>query len=380
MSLFRRNPNEVNFAGGSKNFSDVIKNTGDGNLLIWRQPEEDFNTNSTLIVNPGEEAIFIKNGEILQVFSNGSYELKTENYPFLSRIRNMLTGGISKYSCSVYYVRLAHSMEILWGTESPIQLRDPVQRIATSVKARGSYKIQIGNSRTFLTKLLGNSVQALDQSEIEKYFNEQFQQKIKSTLTRALKNSNEEILGICSEMDLFAEEIAPLIQEVFEEYGIKLVNFSISAMDIPEDDPNRQYLEEAYAKAREFDLMGGDRYRTIKGMEILENLSVNPGAGGIASAGAGLGMGMAAGSVIGDIAKNVFSPIEPSPRSQTPIQQPTNSRFVQNGVSQSATSPQQPTSEDPMEKLTKLKKMLDLGLIEQVEYDSVKKEILSKMM
>lgn len=379
MSLFRRNPNEVNFAGGSKNFSDVIKNTGDGNLLIWRQPEEDFNTNSTLIVNPGEEAIFIKNGEILQVFSNGSYELKTENYPFLSRIRNMLTGGVSKYSCSVYYVRLAHSMEILWGTESPIQLRDPVQRIATSVRARGSYKIQIRNSNIFLTKLLGNNVQALDQSEIEKYFNEQFQQKIKSTLTRALKNSNEEILGICSEMDLFAEEIAPLIQEVFEEYGIKLINFSISAMDIPEDDPNRQYLEDAYAKARELDIMG-ERYRTIKGMEILENLSVNPGAGGIASAGAGLGMGMAAGSVIGDIAKNVFSPIEPTPKPQTPVQHPTNSRFVQNGASQNTTAAQQQPSEDPMEKLTKLKKMLDLGLIEQAEYDSVKKEILSKMM
>lgn len=44
-------------------FLDAIKNTGDGNLLIWRQPEEDFNTNSVLIVNPGEEAIFIKMGK-----------------------------------------------------------------------------------------------------------------------------------------------------------------------------------------------------------------------------------------------------------------------------------------------------------------------------
>ena len=60
MSLFGRNPNEEFYNGGKKHWTDVIKNSGPGELLIWRQPEEDFNTNSTLIVMPGEQAIFIK--------------------------------------------------------------------------------------------------------------------------------------------------------------------------------------------------------------------------------------------------------------------------------------------------------------------------------
>lgn len=359
MSLFGKNPNEANYVGGTKHFLDVLKNSGNGNLLIWRQPEEDFNTNSVLVVNPGEEAIFINNGEIMSVFSSGRYELKTENYPFLSRIRNILSGGISTFNCIVYFVRKAHSMEILWGTDSPIQLRDPVQQIATSVRARGSYKVQIDNSTLFLTKMVGNNIQAIQQEDLPEYFSNQFQQKIKATLTRALKNSKEEIMGVCSEIDLFAEDIAPFIQEIFDEYGIKLVNFSISAMDIPQDDPNRQYLEAAYARSREYDILG-DKYRTVKGMEILENVSLNPGAGGIASAGAGIGMGMAAGSVMGDIAKTVLSPAQ-STANESP-------------------APATNSGDDCMEKLTKLKKMLDMGLIEQVEYDTMKKEILSKMM
>ena len=54
MGLFNnRNANESAYVGGKKHWVDVIKNSGDGNLLIWRQPEEDFNTNSTLIVMPG---------------------------------------------------------------------------------------------------------------------------------------------------------------------------------------------------------------------------------------------------------------------------------------------------------------------------------------
>ena len=95
MALFNKNPNETAYVGGKKHWTDVIKNSGSGELLIWRQPEEDFNTNSTLVVMPGEEAIFIKGGVIEQVFENGTYKLSTENYPFISRLRNAFSGGIS---------------------------------------------------------------------------------------------------------------------------------------------------------------------------------------------------------------------------------------------------------------------------------------------
>ena len=101
MALFGKNPNETAYTGGKKHWADVIKNTGPGELLIWRQPEEDFNTNSTLIVMPGEEAIFIKGGNIEEVFGNGTYKLSTENYPFISRLRNAFTGGISTFRSSV---------------------------------------------------------------------------------------------------------------------------------------------------------------------------------------------------------------------------------------------------------------------------------------
>ena len=88
MGLFSKNPNEAAFVGGKKHWTDVIKNSGPGELLIWRQPEEDFNTNSTLIVMPGEQAVFIKGGTVEQVFENGTYKLSTENYPFISRLKN----------------------------------------------------------------------------------------------------------------------------------------------------------------------------------------------------------------------------------------------------------------------------------------------------
>ena len=416
MSLFR-NPNEANYQGGKKHILESLKNSGPAGVLVWKQPEEDFNTHSVLTVNPGEEAVFVKNGEIVQVFPNGRYTLSTENYVFLSRLRNMLSGGISTFNCFVYFVRKADTQEILWGTDSPIQLRDPVQQIATSIKARGSYKIMVDDSVKFITRLMGTNLVQLKPGDLERYFSNQFQQSIKSTIAKGLKSSNEELLGICAELDTFAEKITPAIAQMLAEYGLKLQNFSISAMDIPEDDPNRQILEGAYARKREFDVMG-DRYQTIKGMEIMHDIANNEGqAGGMAGMGAGLGMGMGMGGAFGQMAGNMFqqNPYGQNPYGQNPYgqqpygqnpygqqpygqqpygQQPYGQQpYGQPGqqqqpgqqpgqpqMGQQPAQPQQPAApvEGPMEKLTRLKQMLDNGLISQAEYDAVKQQVLSQ--
>jgi len=393
---------------------NAISNEGDPSLLIWKSPVMDFNTNSVLIVNPGEAAVFIKNGQIMQEFESGRYELKTENWPFLSNLRNLLSGGQSVYTSEIYFVRKALSNEILWGTDSPIQLRDPVQRLQTSLRGRGSYKVTVDQAGLFITKLAGN-VRGFSPEDLDHYFYTQFQQKIKSAIATALKNSNEEILGVCSRLDEFATELTPVFANVLSEYGLKLENFTIHALDIPEDDPNRLKLEEAYVRSRELDIYG-DKYRMVKGMEILGDLANNQSeGGGLAGAGAGLGMGLAAGGAMGGLAREIFGgsqqpqqpygqpqqpygqpqqpygqPQQPYGQPQQPYGQPQQPYGQYGQPQQPYGQPQQPygqpqqpqgapAAEDPFEKLAKLKKMLDAGLIDQAEFDATKKSILSNM-
>jgi membrane protease subunit (stomatin/prohibitin family) len=370
MSLFNKNPNESEYAGGKKHWADVIKNSGPGDLLIWRQPEEDFNTNSTLIVMPGEEAVFIKGGVIEQTFDNGTYKLSTENYPFISRLRNAFTGGISTFNCVVYFVRKAHSMEILWGTSSPIQVRDKLLGIATKLRARGAYKIQVGNPQKFLTKLIGNNINIMDQQELlDEYFANKFQGKIKSSITRALNETQTELLGIEARLDEFAETVEPFFGVVFEDYGLKMIKFSIAALDIDDNELRRRYDEigmDAIEKMRNaqadrgvMDVLGND-WGKQQVTNILGTLAANPSSGGISAAGAGLGMGMAAGGVFGNMAQQMFSPIQ---------QQTPPPAAPQTGGD----------ANDPVATLKKLKEMLDLGLIGQAEFDAKKAEIMSKM-
>lgn len=329
MTLFGRNPNEAAYVGGRKHFTDVIKNTGPGNLLIWLNGEEDFNTNSTLIVAESEEALFFRDGIVEEVFDGGKYVLSTENYPFISRLRNLFSGGVSTFNCKVYFVRKAHSMEILWGTDSPIQVRDPVLRIATSVTARGAFKVQVDNSKLFLIKLLGNNVQQLTQEELTRYFRREFMQHIKSNIAKAIRESNEEILGICERQALLAETLTPILREPLANYGVRLVNFTIEAIDIPEQDPNRQKLEAAYANKGVMGILGNDWGRQ-QAKDILHDVANNPGAGGVAATGAGLGMGMVAGGVFNSMAQQMFAPMqEPRPEERPFPQAPSGGCFVQ---------------------------------------------------
>lgn len=371
MALFRKNANETEFTGGKKNWTDVIKNTGNGELLVWRQPEEDFNTKSTLIVMPGEEAIFIKGGTFEQVFENGTYTLSTENYPFLSRLRNAFSGGISTFNCVVYFVRKAHSFEIKWGTDSPIQVRDKLLGIATKLRARGAYKVQIDNSPKFLEKLIGNNIPFQFQEDLNKYFINEFQSKIKSVIAKALNESNTELLGIDARLDEFSDMIEPYMQDILTEYGLKCTKFSVAAIDIDDNEIRAKYDEigmenigkerAAYADKNVFGILGDDWARQ-QSVNILGDLANNPGSGGIAAAGAGIGMGMAAGGMFGGMAQQTFSP----PQNQQPAQVPPEGAAAK-------------AQDDPVTKLKQLKEMLDMGILNQEEFDAKKAEILSKM-
>jgi len=398
MALFAKNPNEEMYIGGKKHWTDVIKNSGPGELLIWRQPEEDFNTNSTLIVMPGEQAIFIKGGNIEQIFDSGTYKLNTENYPFISRLRNAFSGGISSFNCVVYFVRKADSQEIRWGTQSPVQVRDKVWGIRTEARARGAYKVRVANPALFLAKMLGNNVPYQEQYELENFFGSEFQGKIKSAVSTFLNAYEQELIGIDAYLDELSESIQPRIDEALKDYGLVCAKFSFEAIDIDTSkydqidvgtidatvDAKRRTTGYMVDKAG-LDILGNDWAR-VNAVGIMNSLANNPGAGGVAAAGAGMGMGIGAAGAFGAIAQTAFAPMTNNNMNQPNQFQggyPQDNRFVQQGATSNSNFQQAgavpDVSEDPVAVLEKAKKMLDAGLISQAEYDQKKAEILSRM-
>ena len=369
MGLFKKNPNEANYVGGKKHFVDIIKSSGnDGSnmpsdALIWRHPDEDFNTNSTLVVMPGESAIFVNNGNIEQVFGPNTYKLSTQNYPFISRLRNSVSGGISAFHCVVYFVRTNNSIELKWGTDTPILVRDKFLGVSTKIGARGAYQVRVSDPAVVLTNLLGSTDGSMTAEDVKKYVKSTFLSKIKSNISAAIQAINAEIMGIDAHMDEISQNLLPVLSEAVRQYGLYCVSFSIMAIDIMDDEYRRMYDEAVAAKTKKMLNAQADRYTmdtlgnqwaAQQSFDVMNKMAENQGDGsGIAGVGMGLGMGMAGGMAFGNMAGQVFAPAQ-------------------------QTAPQ-PAADDPMDTLTKLKKLFDAGLITQEEYDAKKAEVLSRL-
>lgn len=379
MGLFHRNENEANFAGGSKNVMESIQRQNDTGTLIYLDPRQDFNTNSVITVAPNEQVIFIKGGEFYGTLPSGRHEVKTENYAVLSKIRNMLTGGISTFTCQVYHVQTNEQI-IPWGTSSPIEVQDyflgnGVIGVKTPVRGNADFRVRFNfnedddASKKAFMRIMGDK-STFTVTDLSLFFQAQISQKVATGIAKQLKDisKTESINGISEHTEELANMLLPYFSDVFLSYGLELINFSFNSLAIEETEERQKYMDRLIAAAHT------GSYDKAMQQELLENVSLNPGAGGIAAAGAGLGMGMATGNAFAQMATTAFG----NPQPQQPPQPQGfggQGRFGTGGTPQQ----QQTAQPDPMESLSKMKQLLDAGLIKQEQYDAKVAEIMSRL-
>lgn len=379
MGLFHRNSNEANFAGGSKNVMESIQRANDTGTLIYLDAQQDFNTNSVITVAPNEQVIFIKNGEFYGVLPQGRHEVKTENYAVLSRIRNMLTGGMSTFTCQVYHVQ-TNEQKVNWGTTSPIEIQDfylggGVIGVPTLIRGAAAFRVRFNinedddASKKAFMRLMGDK-STYTVTDLEMMFDAEISQNIGSIVGKALEGMSRQgpINASTSQLNDLAALLKPRFDDMLVDYGLEVVNFSFYNLNIDDSDIRRKYIDRLTAAAHT-----GSYDKAVQ-QELLKDVAINPGAGGIASAGAGLGMGMAAGNAFAQMATTAFS----NPQPQQPIQPQGfggQGRFGTGGMGQQ----QQPAFDDPMASLSKMKQLLDAGLISQDQYNAKVAEILSRL-
>ncbi len=366
MGLFHR-PTIATPAEGQP-FTGVIQNEGDNTgrgLIAWLHPSKNFNTHSKLVVRTGEEAIFENGASEWAVFPERTEcELLSQNIAVIRGFREALSGGQSYFPCRVYFIS-TEEFEIDWGTITPIGFTCPVIGEGAQMRGHGQYVIKVVDSELFAKTVLRDNTSYTKQDLKEKLF-QRIYTKVAAIISDVLEQSGKNAMEVSKVSGELSLRCMPAIQSLLENYGIYLVDFALS---LELDEEQRQMYEQllrtrvmgAKGKVAEMREMGSD-YTTIKGMDMLQAIAENPG--GLAGAGAGIGMGMAAGSTFGNIAQTVFASGQMMSQQQN----------IGAGVSQSSQA--QP---DPTESLSKMKQLLDAGLISQEVYDSKVQEILSRL-
>jgi membrane protease subunit (stomatin/prohibitin family) len=174
-----------------------------------------------------------------------------------------------------------------------------------------------------------------------------------ATMASSFGQSNVPFLDMAANQALMAQQVKGDLASAFERYGIGLDEFNVASVSLPEE------LQAALDERISAGMKGGLSADKMGGFTQFQVASSIPLAaqneGGIAGIGAGVGAGMAVGQAMAQGLSGAFA-------------QPQQAASAQ------------PAGESVEDRLTKLKGLLDKGLITQADYDSTKAELLKKLL
>lgn len=360
---------------------DLVKWNGNPNLLAWKFPSEELSTWTQLIVNETQEAYLVKGGVYEGPFLAGRHTLSTQNIPLLTTLIGLPFGGQSPFSAEVWYVNKQTNMDIRWGTPDPIQLQDPQYKIVVPVRAFGQYGIRISDAKKFLIKLVG-TLPAFDTETIANYFKGIFATRIKTEIANAIIKQGESILTISTRLEDLSGALKTSLLPNMDEYGVELTNFNVISVNVPEDNPGYQKLQQALAKKTEMEIIGFN-YQQERSFDVMQTAAGNEGsAGGMMGAGMGMGMGMGMGIPMGNMMGNMAGQMSMGNQQQMgqqmPQQQPVGQQMGQmpQQVPQQTAPAAGVNYQDKIQMLKELAELKAQGILTEEEFVAQKKQIL----
>ncbi len=311
-------------------------------LLLYKYPAPtaEIKNASKLIVSPGQGCILVYEGKIKEVITEeGLFNLKTDNHPFITNLLKFAQFFESEHKLGLYFYRKSDIVNQPWGTSSPIKYLDPEYQIPVELGMYGNYSMHIADPMLLFNDIVGNRDQytASDAKSV-------ITSRIPQTLISHLAKAKLSYLDIDANLDLLSVALKEKLNSEFTSLGLELRDFKIQGTSFDLETQNRigkiaDITAESRAAAE-----GSLTYLELEKLRALRDAARNEG--GLAGAGLQLGFGMEIGKSLED-KKQELSTYS----NQT----------------------------DPVAQLQKLKLLLDEDILTQEEFDTKKKEILSKM-
>ncbi len=336
-----------------KQFIDVLQwNEETEGVLAWRFPMQDFEIQNGAILNVRESqvAVFVNEGTIADVFGPGTHKLTTQTLPVLTNLRNWDKFFDSPFKSDVYFFSTRVQTGRKWGTPQPITIRDKDFDMIR-VRAFGMFSYRVADARKFFTEISGTR-EIYTRDEVE----EQLRGLLMATMASSLGGANVAFLDMAANQALMAQQVKGDLAAAFARYGIGLDEFNVASVSLPEE--LQAALDERISAGMKGGL-SGDKMAGFTQFQVASSIPLAAqNEGGLAGIGAGLGAGAMMGQAMAQSMGNMMTP-QPAPAPAAPA------------------APAEVSIED---RLTKLKGMLDKGLISAADYDSTKAELLKKLI
>jgi membrane protease subunit (stomatin/prohibitin family) len=309
-----------------------------GNILVKRLPNEgqlEIKWGSQLTVRESQDAVFFRDGRALDVFGPGRHVLQTQNIPVIGKwVTSFGYGPDSPFRAEVLFVGKQLFTNLRWGTREPILFRDS-ELNAVRLRSFGSYSIQIIDTLLFVNKVVGTQGE-FSSDRIKDYLKGIIVSKLNTVIAKELKS----VFDISKSIDNLNLIIRTALDIDFKGLGLKIHDFYIQSISVPEE------LQKHIDTRSGMGALGNlDQYMKYQVANAIGDAANSQGGTGDAfNTGAGLALGMLLPQMMNEsMSKKTLDSL------------------------------------GPMDKIKKLKELLELGAITQAEFDEKKNLLLSQV-
>lgn len=328
------------------------------NDLVYKHPDSNIRKGTELTVEADELALFFRDGTIRGQLGPGRHTLSSDNTPFLGMLIDYATGG-NLYISEIYFITTRELPNVKFG--GPVgDLMDPQTQLVVSTTVFGEFSVRVSDPEKFVVGFVG--MRKTSNDEILSWFKQLFLRTIKDSIAELIVKKNWALLQVTS--GAFTEEIC---HEVIEraaphigKYGLEVVNLANFHFSIKEEDSQRL---KTFAEKAAMSRMAGGFQNYAMGEAMMKG---GQGGGGGSSGMDMMGMMMAQ--------QMMQNQMQGGANFQSPFGQPQATP----SQAPAAQAPADPVA-DAKAKLSKLKSLVDDGLITQEEFEAKKKEILSAL-
>jgi membrane protease subunit (stomatin/prohibitin family) len=297
---------------------DIIEHPNVGSEeLAYREPQAgsgDFRIGSQVIVRANQAAVFVRDGQALDVLGPGSHTITTANIPLLVDLIGKVFSNQTPFKAEVYFINLADFPQVGWGTSQPLALETPGKGLGwLLLQGHGVMDLRVSDPQRFAKQYaIGKPVVRLGD--------------IKERLLTMVLGEIQDVIATQAPGDLMAlnrmiNEIEATtlarLREKFEAVGLLLKAFEmkpLSAVTTTAED------------LRNMGLLDLATYQGLQAADALRDAARNPG--GMAGAGVGLGAGIGLGQMMGSAFQQAQQPAQQQEGS-APAKTPTTREEIQ---------------------------------------------------
>lgn len=222
--------------------TQFIKFEGDNETLLWRTSGRIMNAKAEIIVPETHCAVYIKDGVMQNILEGGRHPVfETKKVLFFTKKNDAV-------DIDLVFLSKTCKLRVLWGTRSPIKLRDDITEIPVTVRANGEFSVNVATPRQFYLELVGADKNFTLQSLKERLAT-RLLSYIEPVIASFMKNEKLSYVDISANKRKMSDAILPEVANLFlADYGLKVFDFTIADVSIADEEIRAIEDELAYRR------------------------------------------------------------------------------------------------------------------------------------